>query len=295
MTERKKDRKRKGRINKYRVVLYSADTYEEHSSFKIRRNDIITIAVSAVILIIVLTTCLIAFTPIREYIPGYTDMDLYKRMYELERRTDSIETASNQKDLYLKNIKRIVMGDDFADDSINSLTSKTISKSELQSIRLKKSEQDSILRTSFESETQYSLFDNIDMRRKLSEVRNFFVPLDGVVTSRFNRSENHFGIDIVANNNEIIKNILDGTVVFADWTINNGYVIGIQHTDNIFSVYKHNSSLLKKEGDFVKSGEAIAYFGETGELSTGPHLHFELWIDGMPVNPEEYIMFENNK
>lgn len=294
MSEHKKHR-RKGRTNKYRVVLYNADTYEERSNFKVRRSDFITIVITLVIAIIAATACLIAFTPIREYIPGYTDVTLYKKMYELERRTDSIEIASKQKDIYIKNIKRIVAGDDFADDSLRALASKPIPKSELQSIRLKKSEQDSILRVSFESETQYSLFDNIDMKRKLSEVRNFFVPLDGVVTARFNRNSNHFGIDIVANNNEIIKNILDGTVIFADWTINNGYVIGIQHADNIFSVYKHNSSLLKKEGDFVKAGEAIAYFGETGELATGPHLHFELWIDGMPVNPEDYIRFENKK
>jgi murein DD-endopeptidase MepM/ murein hydrolase activator NlpD len=111
------------------------------------------------------------------------------------------------------------------------------------------------------------------------------------VTNKFSPAQKHFGVDIVARRNEAIKSTLDGTVVFADWTIDKGYVIGIMHTANLFSVYKHNSVLLKNEGDLVRAGEAVAIIGETGELSTGPHLHFELWLNGSPVDPEVYISF----
>lgn len=292
MSKNDTPRKRLHWRRRYRMVIYNADTYEELSHFKFSIINFLTILVAIVVLFIVLTGYIIAFTPLREYIPGYTDVSLYQRLYNLEQRADSMEIACVQKDTYINNIRRIVTGDSFESDSLAAVSTKTIPQSELKNIEFKKSEQDSILRATFEQETQYSLYGNVDMKRHLSEVKNFFVPLEGIITSHFNRNENHLGIDIVANNDEIIKSILDGTVVYADWSITGGYVIGIQHSENVFSVYKHNSSLLKKEGDFVRAGEAIAYFGETGELSTGPHLHFELWINGTAVNPEEYITFE---
>jgi murein DD-endopeptidase MepM/ murein hydrolase activator NlpD len=119
----------------------------------------------------------------------------------------------------------------------------------------------------------------------------FFVPLKGVITNEFNISQGHFGVDIVSRQNEAIKAVLDGTVILSNWTIETGFTIAIQHQENIISVYKHNSALLKKVGEFVKAGDPIAIVGQTGELTSGPHLHFELWYDGNPVNPKEYITF----
>ncbi|MDP3441995.1 MAG: M23 family metallopeptidase, partial [Ignavibacteria bacterium] len=130
-----------------------------------------------------------------------------------------------------------------------------------------------------------------EARRKAMAASNFFIPVKGIITNKFNLLQRHFGVDIVAKSNEAIKSALEGTVVYADWTLDKGYVIGIQHSGTFFSVYKHNSVLLKKEGEFVRAGEPIAISGESGEMSTGPHLHFELWLNGTPVNPEEFISF----
>nr|WP_262909872.1 M23 family metallopeptidase [Maribellus sp. CM-23] len=120
---------------------------------------------------------------------------------------------------------------------------------------------------------------------------HFFVPVKGVVTEHFNSSSDHFGIDLVSEANARISSVLNGTVIFSGWTLKTGYSIYVQHEGNLVSVYKHNSELLKNEGDQVSAGEAIAIIGNTGELSTGPHLHFELWHDGKALNPEHYIDF----
>ena len=131
--------------------------------------------------------------------------------------------------------------------------------------------------------------DNPDVTQ-LSQV-HFFVPLKGVVSEHFQNTPDHFGVDLVSEPNARISSVLDGTVIFAGWTLETGYVAYIQHEANLVSVYKHNAELLKKTGQQVKAGEAIAIIGNTGELSSGPHLHFELWYNGKALNPEQYIDF----
>jgi murein DD-endopeptidase MepM/ murein hydrolase activator NlpD len=115
--------------------------------------------------------------------------------------------------------------------------------------------------------------------------------VNGIVTNSFKGSENHFGTDIVAGPNEVVKATLDGTIILSTWTIETGNVVQIQHDNDLISVYKHNAEILKNMGKRVKAGEPIAIIGNSGELTTGPHLHFELWYKGKPVNPEEYITF----
>jgi murein DD-endopeptidase MepM/ murein hydrolase activator NlpD len=139
---------------------------------------------------------------------------------------------------------------------------------------------------------QYNLI-TTGIKGSSSSISNyfFFTPVQGIISNGYNPTGRHYGIDIVSKKNEAIKSILDGTVIFSAWTLQTGYVIAIQHQSDIISIYKHNSVLLKREGDFVKAGDPIAIIGETGELSTGPHLHFELWYNGKPVNPREYITF----
>ena len=163
-------------------------------------------------------------------------------------------------------------------------------------IKLKKSPEDSMLRAEVENQGKYNLYrfentQNVKQKNQTIGKVLFFVPLKGVITSEFNSLQDHYGIDIVSKQNEAIKSVLDGTVIFSNWTLETGYTIAIQHQENIVSVYKHNSALLKKEGDFVKAGDPIAIVGQSGELATGPHLHFELWSDGNPVNPKDYINF----
>ncbi|MBR0322947.1 MAG: M23 family metallopeptidase [Bacteroidales bacterium] len=288
--EKIKDKIRK----KYRVVVYSNDTYEEKAHFKLTLLNFFNILVASSVLLIILVTYLIAFTPLREYIPGYTDVSLNRRVYEMERRADSLEMVFKQKDLYINNLKRIINGEDFDTDSVNSLLTKS-SNTNFDNIVIKNSEQDSLFRLGYEEETRNNLFGNRIMSDVSQEFKlvSFFAPINGIVTQHFNREAKHFGTDLVASNNSVIKATADGTVIYSDWTVDNGYCIGIQHNGNLFSIYKHNAVLLKEEGDFVNAGDAIAIYGNSGSLSTGPHLHFELWYNGTPLNPEDYISFES--
>lgn len=279
---------------KYHLVVYNNETYEEKANFKFTLLAFLNIVIFSSVLLIVLVTYLIAFTPLREYIPGYTDVSLNRRVYEMERRADSMELVFKQKDLYINNLKRIIMGDDFETDSVNSLLTAS-SNVNFNNIADKKSKEDSLFRVEYESETRNNLFKHEIISDIPAEYKlvAFFSPMTGVVTSHFNREEKHFGIDIVADNNSVIKATSDGTVIYSDWTVENGYCIGIQHNGNLFSVYKHNAVLLKDDGDFVSAGEPIAIYGNSGSLSTGPHLHFEIWYNGTPLNPEDYISFES--
>ena len=294
MAKEKKEKESKLR-KKYRVVVYNYDTYEEKAHFKFTLMAFLNTVIISSVILIVLVTYLIAFTPLREYIPGYTDVSLNRRVYEMERRADSMEMVFQQKDQYINNIKRIVMGDDFSSDSINSLLTKS-STTNFNNIADKKSKEDSLFRLEYENETRNNLFKHEIISDIPAEYKlvAFFSPMNGIVTNHFNREEKHFGIDIVSDNNSVIKATADGTVVYSDWTVDNGYSIGIQHNGNLFSVYKHNAVLLKDDGDFVSAGEPIAIYGNSGSLSTGPHLHFEIWYNGTPLNPEDYISFESN-
>ena len=291
MKEKLKDKIRK----KYRIVVYNNDTYEEKVHFKFTLLNFFNIVIFSSVLLIVLVIYLIAFTPLREYIPGYTDVSLNRRVYEMERKADSLETIFKQKDLYINNLKKIITGDEFESDSINSLLTKSNNKN-FDNITITNSKKDSIFRLEYEEETRNNLFNNNIMTDINPEFKlvSFFAPINGIVTNHFNRAEKHFGTDLVSSNNSVIKATADGTVIYADWTVENGYCIGIQHNGNLFSVYKHNAVLLKEEGDFVSAGDAIAIYGNSGSLSTGPHLHFELWYNGTPLNPEDYISFESN-
>ena len=276
---------------KYRAVVYN----NEKAHFKFTPLALFNIVIFSSVLLIVLVTYLIAFTPLREYIPGYTDVSLNRRVYEMERRADSLELVFKQEDLYINNLKKIIMGDDFVTDSINSLLTKS-SNTNFNNITDKKSKEDSLFRIEYENETRNNLFKQkiIDEIPSDYKLVSFFSPMTGIVTNHFNREEKHFGIDIVSDNNSVIKATADGTVIYSDWTVENGYCIGIQHNGNLFSIYKHNAVLLKEDGDFVSAGEPIALYGNSGSMSTGPHLHFELWYNGTPLNPEDYISFERN-
>ena len=278
--------------NRYRLVIFNDANFEERFSFRLTRLNVLITFLSLGIIFITLTFFIIAYTPIKEYIPGYPDIDQKKELYSLSLLADSLMNDARQKDQYLQNIKDIISGKDVGLETIESdPTGKDYSNIEIQ-----KSAEDSILRAEFENQNLYYL--NVSETGQVSEssqssIRsfNFFAPISGIITSGFNSKEKHFGIDIVTSPNEAVKATLDGTIIYADWTIETGHVIAIQHKRNLISVYKHNSILLKSQGDYAKAGEPIAVAGQSGELVTGPHLHFELWYNGTPVNPQEYIIF----
>ncbi len=273
---------------KYRLVLMNDDTFEERLSLRLTRLNVFVFFGTLVIFLVIATTYLIAFTPLKEYIPGYADFNTRKVLRDLNFKADSLHIELRSKDLYIQNIRNIIEGrdmDEYMPDTIGN-------KDFFEVGELRRSREDSILRAQIESETNVLAWNHEETYEPQGMSQFFFFPpMQGIITSHFNPSQHHYGIDIVADLGESIKATLDGTVIFSTWTLTTGYTIGIQHANNLISVYKHNSTLLKEEGNYVKAGEVIAIIGETGSLSTGTHLHFELWFNGNPVNPLDYIVF----
>jgi len=278
---------------KYDFSMSHDETGNTMLKFRLNLLNLVLVIFGVALLLIVITSIIIAFTPLREYIPGYTDTNLNREVYLLNLRADSLSREMHKKDVYFDNLKKIVEGYDFAADSALASLSiyEPLPAGVTDTITLRKSVQDSLLRAEYEAQDQYNLFgaDLMSTTKPGTLVKNFFVPLNGSITNAFNADEAHYGIDIVSAGDQIINATLDGTVVFSTWSINNGYCIGIQHEDSYFSVYKHNATLLKKEGDYVRAGEAIAILGESGDDATFEHLHFELWHNGIAINPVEYM------
>ncbi|MCF8230939.1 MAG: M23 family metallopeptidase [Bacteroidales bacterium] len=275
---------------KYKLVLRRQDTYEERVSLQLTRMNVIIYAGSFAILMVILTSLLIAYTPLKEYIPGQSELETRRQLYELQKKSDSLERAFQQKKMFLENIRTVLNGGEHPQrtevrrkDSVN-----------YKEVELTHSKEDSILRKKFETSENYNLgaLGSASGSAASSVLfNNFFTPLDGIITNHFKPSEDHYGIDLVAEDEQSIKATLAGTVIFSDWTTETGYVLALQHHENFISVYKHNAVLLKEQGEQVEAGEAIAIVGESGELTTGRHLHFELWHMGRPVNPADYILF----
>ena len=275
--------------NKYHLVLFKESTFEERLSFRISRIQIVVFLLSMGITFIALTFFIIAYTPLKEYIPGYPNIQQKKELYHLNLLADSLLADAKQKDLYIQNIKRIIEDK----EPVTEPSEPPVSTKNYDTIVDRRSKEDSLLRVTFENQTRFNLFPRSEGYAENREIfrQNFFKPLNGIITAKFAPLEKHFGIDIVAPHNDAVKSVLDGTVIFSGWTLETGYVIAIQHAGNLISVYKHNAVLLKHEGDLVKAGEPIAIAGNSGEMTSGPHLHFELWYNGNPVNPVHYINF----
>ncbi|WKD85153.1 Murein DD-endopeptidase MepM [Polaribacter huanghezhanensis] len=285
--KQKKSKFRQKITDKFRLVVLNEDTFEERLSFKLTILNIFVLSGVFSIVLIALTTVLIAYTPIREYIPGYASTQLKKDASRLLYETDSLKTRLELIENYTKILLPILSGD----DPISEVDFDSLKKASVITIDEKKldaSKRDSLFREKIESKDRFPLFDKAE--NKIDMV--FFSPLNGSITQGFNITDKHFAIDIVAATGTPVKAVENGRVIFSEWTAETGYVIIIEHGTGFISVYKHNGTLLKQQGDFVKSGEAIATVGSTGELTTGPHLHFELWYNGYPVNPLNYIDFK---
>ncbi|CAG0963563.1 Murein hydrolase activator NlpD [Flavobacteriales bacterium] len=274
--------------HKFRLVLLNDETFEEKISLKLTPLGVFTLMGVLFIISIVITSLVIAFTPLRKFIPGYTDVNLRKNLVQMVFRVDSLEREIMINAKYLNNINLLLSGN----PPLGLEESKKDTSQNYKNIAYSKSAQDSALRQFVESEEKFNIFFKPANARK-GDISSFvfFTPLKGQITNVFNAEKSHFGVDIVAPENEAIKATLDGTVIFTGWTSETGYVIHLQHTSNIVSIYKHNSVLLKKTGDYVKAGNPIAIIGNSGEYTSGAHLHFELWYNGLPINPETYMMF----
>lgn len=291
LKDRVKKKKLKHKLtDKYRLVILNEDTFEERFSLKLSRLNVFVLGSLFVIFLIIGTSIFIAFTPIKYYIPGYSSTELKKQATALVYKVDSLQSVLNLHDIKMEAMLPVIKGEDKAvkfTENVDSLVQRDrlLKKSE---VNLRPSEKDSIFRSEVETKDRFSVFDKAV--NKLDIV--FFAPVTGYVTSGYNPKEKHYAVDISLKKGTPVKAVADGTVIFSAWTSETEYVIIVEHKKGFTSVYKHNSVVLKQQGDVVKSGQVIALSGSLGELSSGPHLHFELWNEGYPVNPTNYISFE---
>ena len=289
MSEKRLKRKiiKKKLFTKNRLVILNEDTFEEIFSLRLTLMNVFVVATIGALLIIFITTYIIAFTPLREFIPGYASTQLKKDATELALKSDSLSFALKKNEAYIQSIKKVLTGDleyaKFNKDSIIASISEPVSEDEL-----KPTAADLKLREEVEREDKYNLFEKA--KPKVSAV--LFPPVKGMITERFNPQKKHYAVDIALAKNTPIKATMSGKVIFADWTPNTGNVVIIRHNNGFISAYKHAASLTVSQGDAVKTGEVIALAGSTGTESTGVHLHFELWKDGYPIDPSIFIEFE---
>lgn len=264
------------------------NTFEERVSLRLTPLGFLILIAVVTIILISLVVSLVAFTPLREYIPGYADVGMQNQLARLTWKTDSMERSLKTKQLYMDNLSRILTGKDSAEHPADPRdTSKKYTN-----LNFRPNADDTALRNEIESMDQYSLAIGVRKKGGISGFF-FFVPVSGTVTNAFNAGEEHFGVDVTATeDDEPVRCTLDGTIISAGWTTGDGYVISVQHSDNLISIYKHCAALLKKTGEYVKAGDPIAIVGSSGEQNTGPHVHFELWYNGTPIDPNDYMVFQ---
>ncbi len=275
--------------SRYRLVILNEDTLEDvWYAVLSRMNMILWLGFISVILVAV-GIILVSFTPLREYIPGYPNGDIKWLYMQNALKTDSLEQQIQVRDNYIENIRQILKGKDTNKHFDNIDTTEAV-----LNIVIEEHQFDPELQQQVDDAEKYDVqnyeFVQIEEKFDLNKL-HFYCPLKGKVTNNFDTKTDHFAIDVVSNLNEPILSVLDGTVILTGWTLEAGYIILIQHRNELISVYKHNSQLLKQMGDRVLAGEAVAIVGNTGEYTTGSHLHFELWHKGKPLNPIDYIVF----
>jgi murein DD-endopeptidase MepM/ murein hydrolase activator NlpD len=270
----------------YRITITENDTHRHIWGTRFTKTSFFVTIVSIIVMVCAITYCLIAYTPIRTFIPGYPDARSKRVAIQNAIKVDSLERVIYRWELYSENLKRAVEGKEpIKIDSIIKASRKDAAE---QADAAAFQKQDSILREKVKEEEQFEI--SARSRRDLPiEGLHFFTPLKGVVSQGFDAT--HPYIDVTAAEGSAVKATLDGTVIFTGWSEEDGNTIQIQHTDDIVSIYKHNDKLLKKVGDKVKAGTSIAIVGNTGDTSTGTHLHFELWHKGEAVDPARYIKF----
>lgn len=279
--------------NTYRLVVMNDESFEEVGSYKLSLLNLYVAISVGIVIVATLVVSLIFFTPIKRMVPGYGDASSGD-LLEVSKTIAELEKELQEQKNYTESFRRMITGDDETENDVKE--EKIMEIDTLQTVEI--IEEDEILRQEVEEEFQSQ------QRMKLGAGKKVFsndVPLDqlylmppitGIVSEQFMPDKKHYGTDILAPKNTPVKATMDGFIISSDWTLETGNTISIQHSNNLISCYKHNSALLKKIGDFVKAGEAVAIIGNTGTLSNGPHLHFELWHKGKPINPEDFITFE---
>ncbi|TXB61615.1 M23 family metallopeptidase [Phaeodactylibacter luteus] len=288
------DRTRKRLQNTYRFIIMNNDTFEEVGSYRLTLMNVYVAASTIVVLVAILVVLAIAFTPIRRYVPGYGQGGDGRREVErLYREVDGLREQLNAQREYSESIKRVLIGDY---ETAEEVESQQLEVGADTLAEVERSPEEEQLRQELElQEVGQAARQGKNVSFSPGDVpleQMFFSPpVTGEISAIFMPDKKHYGVDVLAPKNTAIKAAMDGFIFFADWTLETGNTIGIQHANNTITFYKHNSSLLKKSGSYVKAGEAVAIIGNTGTLTDGPHLHFELWHKGKPVDPTEYIKF----
>lgn len=288
-----KNEKRKNNWrDKFRFAVFNDTTYEEIWRLRLTKYNALLLISGSLFVLIILIWSLIAYTNIREFIPNYPDVNMRRAIVMNAIMLDSLEHEIDVRDKYFADLNAVISGK----QPVSNLTVRDSSKN-YSSIKFSRSKEETDLRNRVEKEEQYNLSQGGGGKRapeeKLSLASiHFFPPVKGVISGNFDPRARHFGSDVVTAPKAVVSSTLDGTVIMTGWTMETGFVIIVQHSNNLISVYKHNSTLLKEMGDRVQAGEAIAIVGNSGELYTsGPHLHFELWYNGEPIDPSQYIFF----
>ncbi|MDQ1332043.1 MAG: family metallopeptidase [Bacteroidota bacterium] len=285
----KNDKKKQNWRDKYRFSVTNDTTFEEVWRVRLTQYNAFLLITFLVLFIIGATTSLIAFTNLREFIPGYPDVTMRRNILMSAIRLDSLDRELALRDKYFANLNAIISGEAPAD-----LFSVQDTSGNYNSISFSNIPEDSALREKVENEEKYNLTLGPSSLESVTSLAglHFFPPVKGIISGRFDMRSKHFGTDIVTKPKSPVSAALDGTVIFTGWTMETGFVIELQHPNNIVSVYKHNANILKETGDFVRAGEPISVVGNSGEMYTsGPHLHFEIWYKGSPLDPEKHILF----
>lgn len=270
----------------YRLIIYNDSTIQTVWSIKLTPIRVLTIGGLVAVILILLTTFIIAYTPLRERIPGYPSAKVRQQIILNYMLVDSLEKEILTRDHYFEKLRTLFEGEVPVEE-----TQGMNSSGKPHEVNFRHFNADSIFEDKLLEEKQNRSLSNDSKRVPSIASIHFFTPLRGLITNKFNAKTEHLAVDVVGALNARISNVLDGTVIFAGWTMETGYSLYIQHENNIISVYKHNGELLKTVGDKVKAGEVVAIMGNSGELTTGPHLHFELWHNGIALDPETYIEF----
>lgn len=270
---------------KYKLTIVNENTLEEVVGLRVSKLNGLSVLISTLMILFVIAACIIAFTPLRNYLPGYMNSEVRGQIVDNALRVDSLRQIVEKQNMYIMNIQDIFRGTVHV-DTIQSMDSLTAIRSDSL---IERTKQEDEFRRQYEDTEKYNLTSIVEDRGAQGLI--FYRPTRGMLTSGFEPDNKHYGVDIAANPNESVLAALDGTVILSTYTAETGYLIGVQHNQDFITIYKHCGSLLKKEGDKVSGGEVIALVGNTGVHTTGPHLHFELWHKGQAVNPEKYIVF----
>lgn len=274
----------------YRLVLMNDETFEETASYRLTRLNIYLLLSTSFVVVAIFLWLLIIFTPMKRFIPGYGDYNLEYAAEKNKKEADELEKLVHQTDVLLASYIRKLTG---TSDTLPSDVDLDYNPRDSVSI-VPIVPEDSVLREEIARDELFNLIKSSNFNPKEVSLDNrvLFPPVQGMISASYDPDINHYGTDIVAPENTPIKSIADGMVFFSDWTRETGNTIAVIHSGNLVSFYKHNSVNLKKTGSYVKSGESLAIIGNTGELTDGPHLHFELWNEGRAVNAEGYINFK---